>query len=94
MSKKASTAWNDAIRETGKKQQEIDNLLSPSKGQIPYIKDYAKALLENATHIDMASALAHEKVISFEQAQQIINFQKQEMIRKMEYLKQYLSDEN
>lgn len=97
MAKKKSnsdtTDWMRAISDMGKKEREISNILSPNKGEIRYIVDYAKSILEKAINIEMASSLGHEKVIDFEKSQQIIDWQKEQLERDIKYLQLMLSSE-
>jgi len=78
--------WSKVITENWDRQREIDNTLSPTKGEIRYIVDYAKSILEKATRIDTVSNLAHEDVLSFEKGQQIIDWQVKQLIKDIKHL--------
>ncbi|KNF06956.1 hypothetical protein CLPU_49c00040 [Gottschalkia purinilytica] len=82
--------WIEAIDEISERNREIDNKLSPNKTEVRYITDFAKAILENANHIEVASSLAHEETIDFEDAQEIIDYQKEQINRCIERLQNYL----
>jgi hypothetical protein len=94
MTKKKDTTfqdWSKVITEMGERDKEIDNMLTPSKGEIRYIIDNARSILEKATHIEMACLLAHEKVITFEQAQKIMDWQKEQLQRDIKHIQMYLN---
>lgn len=95
MAKKKDTTieWMDTINKMGERQREIDNKLSPNKLEIRYIVDYARAIAEKATRIEMASGLAHEKVLTFEMAQQIIDVQNEQLLKNIKHLKGLLEDD-
>lgn len=82
--------WIDGIDRMFERQREIDQKLSPSRGEINYIKSYAHSILEKVSYIEFISALAHEGVIDFDMAQKIMDWQKQQIKKDVEYFKGYL----
>lgn len=99
MAKKKSVAdqinkWSNVINDSFERQREIDQKLSPSKSEIRYLVDYARVILEKATRIETVSALAHENVITFEKAQSVIDWQKQQLERDIKHLQMYLTKDD
>lgn len=82
--------WTESIRSYGEIQQEIENKLTPNKTIIRYISDYTKVLNDKSGRIEWTSIMAHDGIISFEVAQRIIDFQVQQMLKDIDYLKGYL----
>ncbi|MGG3987431.1 hypothetical protein [Bacillus smithii] len=87
--------WAETVDRMFKRQREIDQKLSPSKSEIKYIKSYTHSLMEKVDYIEFTSVLAHEGKIDFDMAQKIMNWQKQQIKKDVEYFKLYLGlDEN
>lgn len=77
-------------KETYRADREKSELLSPSKGQLRYVREYAAQVLAQAQNMEMLSALAHEGLIPAEQAQELINFQRDSLLRDLHYLTVYV----
>jgi len=86
--------WSKGLDEMFERQREIDRKLSPSKSEINYVTSFARAIMEKANYIQFTSALAHEKVIEFEKAQQIIDWQKEQIKQDIRHLQCYLGEED
>lgn len=86
--------WIDTIGEIGERRRKENNKLTPSKGQIRYLVDYAKIFLEKANYIEFIFMLAHEEVISFEKAQEMIDWQREQIKMSLESFQYYLYPEN
>lgn len=86
--------WSKGIDAMFERQKEIDNKLSPSKGEMQYVMGFARAIAEKANYIQFTSAMAHEGIIAFEEAQKIIDWQKEQLKQDMKYLQRYLGEED
>ena len=85
-------SWSEGLDKIFEEKRKVDVLLSPSRGQIRYIKDYSKSIAERGAQIATFSEMAHAQIISFEKAQELIDFQRKELLRDLKYMQVYLED--
>lgn len=85
--------WMNIVESMSKKRREENNKLIPSKMQIKYLEDYSKLILTKINNISFTSALAHEGVINFEEAQEIIDWQRKQIEEDICFLQGYLYPE-
>lgn len=86
--------WADAITKSWDKQREIDATLSPSKGEMRYVTDYARNIDKLAQLMNNASEMAHQGIIDFEMGQKIMDAQKENIKKDLKFLLVYLGDES
>lgn len=84
--------WSNAIAKSWDRQREIDEKLTPSKGQMRYVTDFARNIDKVAQLMNNASEMAHQSIIDFDIAQKIMDTQKKNILKDIEYLKSYLED--
>jgi hypothetical protein len=86
-------AWTTGIDKIFEEKREQDNLLSPSRPQIKYIKDYTKGIAERGHNIELFSNLFHNDLITKDTAQRLIDNQIAWLKRDIEYLQSYIQPE-
>ncbi|QWU14212.1 hypothetical protein SAMN04487895_101501 [Paenibacillus sophorae] len=85
--------WSKAINDSFTQQRKVDEMLQPSKLQIRYLTGFAKNIYDYAQLMNNASEMAHQKLITFELAQQIMDTQGKNILKDIEYLQGYLKDD-
>jgi hypothetical protein len=84
------SAWTDGIDKIFEEKREQDNLLSPSRPQVKYIKDYTKGIAERGHNIELFSNLFHNDLITKDTAQRLIDNQLAWLRRDIENLQGYI----
>lgn len=75
--KSKETSWADVISKIGKSEREKSNILSPNRMRIRYLSDYATEIGRCVGMINSISKLAYEDIVPFDQAQKILEYQKE-----------------
>lgn len=70
------TNWSEGIKQMGEERREINNKLSPNKSDMKNALSYAREIYETVLLMSNTASFAHEDIISFEVAQQILDGQK------------------
>ncbi|ASA22571.1 hypothetical protein [Paenibacillus donghaensis] len=87
------TDWSNAINKIAEEQQIENVMLSPSKSEMKYLTGCAKNIYDYAHLMNNVSEMAHQKLISFELAQQIMNVQSKNIKKDVKYLLTYIEEE-
>lgn len=96
MNKKVNylNSWAEIIDKLGEEERKRNDMLSPNKQEINYLVDYAQNISQQVDKISWTSVLAHEKIIEFDVAQEIIKFKKEELIRNVRHVLTMLEEDN
>lgn len=87
-------AWIKAIHNSEEERSKADNTLSPSKDSIRYVVDYARTINDATQLIKVTSDMAHQGLIEFKTAQDIINRRKQTLLRDIKWLETFLTQDD
>lgn len=96
MTKKKSNTnadWGKAIDNIFEQHHKEDIMLNPSKMQMNYLTGYAKNIYDYAQLMKNVSEMAHQSLITFELAQQIMDVQSKNIKKDLKYLSSYLENE-
>jgi len=84
------TNWSEEIKKMGEERREINNKLSPNKSDLKNALSYAREIYETILLMSNSSSFAHEDIISFKVAQQILDAQKEYIKENINNLEIYL----
>jgi hypothetical protein len=96
MTKKKSNTnadWGKAIDNIFEQNHKEDIMLNPSKLQMKYLTGYAKNIYDYAQLMNNVSEMAHQKLISFELAQKIMDVQSKNIKKDVKYLLSYIEND-
>jgi len=84
------TNWSEGIKKMGEERRELNNKLSPNKNELKNALSYVREIYEIVLLMSNSSSFAHEDIISFELAQQILDAQKEYIKENINSLEIYL----
>ena len=84
------TNWSEGIKKMGEERRVLNNKLSPNKNDLKNALSYAREIYETVLLMSTSSSFAHEDIISFEVAQQILDAQKKYIEENINNLEIYL----
>ena len=84
------TNWSEGIKKMGEERREINNKLSPNKSDMKNALSYTREIYETVLLMSNSSEFAHENIISFEVAQQILDAQKEYIEENIKNVEIYL----
>jgi len=88
-------SWVTGINRMAEEQRRQDQKLHPTKGQLRYVVDYARLINAHAQRIEVFSEMAHAQsgLLTFAQAQELINYQITGMQEAIKYLSEYIKQD-
>lgn len=84
----------DFVERILKNEREEDKRLSPSRSQVKYLVNYTEQIHELAKRIEVLSNLAHEGIISFEEAQKQLHWPTIQLKKNIQYVYSILEYEH